>query len=586
MLADLTHPIALLWAGDTPNFIGDMMACSRATVEPSYELRTSVGAVGAFTKLPVRWFQRANTAGQIEVEIPNLKTVSIERGIDVDAGTCTIVLSNQKMENPADPAGELGNPGYFTWSRGQEEAATNRWGHVANEWADVLVPNALIRTWGGYGGHDKTIAEAVADGNIVPTGTWLVDEVLPSARVGTITLKCRDMMKLAIDQPVITPLVPEKDTLGNALWPLRYCRFYEFPGTQTQLIKYGQLYPELDRRIVGFANVPTPPSGVGEGYWVAGDDGGVYGYGYMLLYGSASDTPLNSPVVGIARTADNKGYWLVAADGGVFSFGSADYFGSLPDSLIVPNQPVVGIERSAGGAGYFIVARDGGVWAFGDAVDEGNAVGTADGPIVGMAVHPSSGYWLLANTGSVFSFGATGHGADSGFTDWVAMEGTPSGGGYYTVRSDGSVYAHGDAVYQGGAEAILLNDPICDIAVRETGVGYWLCAQDGGVFTYGAGVPFYGSLPGPWVNRLTTPGNIDDWGTLIKELALWTGWWLNDGGVAANVYGNIESTGAFPSECLPSTFLDKQPVVDVFNKVKAVVGYVMWAGPEGDLNSS
>ncbi len=35
-----------------------------------------------------------------------------------------------------------------------------------------------------------------------------------------------------------------------------------------------------------------------------------------------------APVVGIAATPDGKGYWRVGADGGVFGFGDAVFFGS------------------------------------------------------------------------------------------------------------------------------------------------------------------------------------------------------------------------------------------------------------------
>jgi hypothetical protein len=30
--------------------------------------------------------------------------------------------------------------------------------------------------------------------------------------------------------------------------------------------------------------------------------------------------PINSPIVGVARTPNGKGYWEVAADGGIFAF--------------------------------------------------------------------------------------------------------------------------------------------------------------------------------------------------------------------------------------------------------------------------
>ncbi len=44
--------------------------------------------------------------------------------------------------------------------------------------------------------------------------------------------------------------------------------------------------------------------------------------------GDAAATP-HYPAVGIAATPTGNGYWLVGSDGGVFGFGSADFAGSL-----------------------------------------------------------------------------------------------------------------------------------------------------------------------------------------------------------------------------------------------------------------
>jgi hypothetical protein len=80
------------------------------------------------------------------------------------------------------------------------------------------------------------------------------------------------------------------------------------------------------------------------------------------------------------------------------------------------------------------------------------------------------------------------------------IEATKSGEGYWTVTSDGAVYAFGDAQFKGSA-----NDPdaggpgkphlspgqeIIGIAGRSND-GYWLYASDGGIFTYGS-ANFYG----------------------------------------------------------------------------------------------
>ncbi len=78
---------------------------------------------------------------------------------------------------------------------------------------------------------------------------------------------------------------------------------------------------DLNGPIVGIA-------AYGSGYWLVGEDGGVFAYG-NAFYGSAETLHLNAPVVGIASTPDGLGYYIVAADGGLFTFGDAVYQGSM-----------------------------------------------------------------------------------------------------------------------------------------------------------------------------------------------------------------------------------------------------------------
>jgi hypothetical protein len=60
-----------------------------------------------------------------------------------------------------------------------------------------------------------------------------------------------------------------------------------------------------------------------------------------------------------------------------------------------------------------------------------------------------------------------------------------SGLGYWTVSSDGGVYAFGQAQFYGSAGDVRLVAPVVGMAVTPSGHGYWLAAADGGVFTYG-----------------------------------------------------------------------------------------------------
>jgi hypothetical protein len=194
-----------------------------------------------------------------------------------------------------------------------------------------------------------------------------------------------------------------------------------------------------------------------DGYWWANSDGGVFTVGSAPFFGSAGDTPLNAPVIGIASTPDHGGYWLAATDGGVFGFGDAKFYGSVP-GVLQPGQslnaPVVGVASSPDGGGYWLVASDGGVFAFGDAHFLGSMGGThLNRPVVGIAGNTLGGYWLVASDGGIFAF---------------------------------------DAAFKGSLGSTVLNASITGMATTDDGQGYWMVAGDGGVFAFGD-APFWGS---------------------------------------------------------------------------------------------
>jgi len=139
---------------------------------------------------------------------------------------------------------------------------------------------------------------------------------------------------------------------------------------------------------VAMASTPS-----GNGYWVAGADGGVFAFGDAAFQGSMGGTSLFAPVVGMAATPDGKGYWLVAADGGVFAFGDAAFHGSAANQNI--GTSVTGIAPTSNG--YWLVAATAGVLTFGDAVSYGPSPNVPPfPPTAAIAATPDGkGYWLL-----------------------------------------------------------------------------------------------------------------------------------------------------------------------------------------------
>lgn len=211
-----------LWSDPTFHPIGDNAPRGIVTCEPDWYLTATSTGLGAWppAKAPVRWYQRAAN-DQVEVEIPNVKSISKDRSIDSDAATCTITLTNQWMKTnfAAAIANELGMPGYLTFDHGETGESQTRWNHETNDWRGRLVPGALLRTYQGYGGFDKTRAQAITDGDVMLTGVWIVDDVTIGAKSKLIELRCRDMAALLIDQMVYPPLVP------SGQYPLRYNRW-------------------------------------------------------------------------------------------------------------------------------------------------------------------------------------------------------------------------------------------------------------------------------------------------------------------------------------------------------------------------
>lgn len=67
--------------------------------------------------------------------------------------------------------------------------------------------------------------------------------------------------------------------------------------------------------------------------------------------------------------------------------------------------------------------------------------------------------------------------------------------GYYIAGTLGQVANFGDAVDYGDASDEPLLSPVVGISTIPTGEGYWLAAEDGGVFSYGL-ARFHGSMGG------------------------------------------------------------------------------------------
>jgi len=115
---------------------------------------------------------------------------------------------------------------------------------------------------------------------------------------------------------------------------------------------------------------------------------------------------------------------------------------------------------------------------------------------------------------------------------------TPNGAGYWLTAEDGGVFTFGNGGFYGSEGGVALAAPVVGIAATPSGDGYWLVGADGGVFAFGD-APFLGSRGGqplnaPIVGIAGTPSG--------------KGYWLvgADGGVFtfgdAGFFGSMGST--------------------------------------------
>jgi len=86
-------------------------------------------------------------------------------------------------------------------------------------------------------------------------------------------------------------------------------------------------------------------------------------------------------MVGMARSSHDQGYFLVGQDGGVFAFGDAPCLAPLPGRIHVTD--VIGIAATPSVQGSWSGEADGAVYGFGNADALGGTFGSSS-PVAGI----------------------------------------------------------------------------------------------------------------------------------------------------------------------------------------------------------
>lgn len=217
-------------------------------------------------------------------------------------------------------------------------------------------------------------------------------------------------------------------------------------------------------------------------YWVAESDGTVIAKG-LPFYGDPQtvNVTVKAPIVEIVATPDHKGYWLLGQDGGVFAFGDAGYFGSMANSHL---YGIVAMVPTPDGHGYFLLSEEGAVASFGDAPYLPNKYQGINYHAVSiMNLVETEGYAVVYNNGAIADITMSS-------SRWIAPQvkdlaapilggclNLESPGGYWLFSRDGGVFALSGAPFYGSLSGNP-NRIVVSMSCDANG-GYWLLAGFG-----------------------------------------------------------------------------------------------------------
>lgn len=617
-----------MWNAKSGKLVGMDKSHGRVTVEASWKLQTTAGTTyGLSNRGPYRYWHKADQS-QIETEVPNIKTISIERGLDQNAATCTIELYNQWHDkNGVTPSSSaLGNPGYLGYGYGDAANSSTDFGQTPNAWQDILIPNALLRTYQGYGGYvmsgnkqvPDTIVNAIASGNIVITGVWLIDSVTMGTN-GMISLACRDMAKLLMDQIIFSPLVPQR------YHSLKYSRYiYEnVPGTPAQ-----DAVPAVEPVVLGPKLLTNFDSDLKRKF---GPDFNMMGtYDRNVWDGSEDTYSLSAGAVFYDRPYAKN--WWEATVGGA---DGAD----INEVYISP----YGIPHWTSGFQFWISIMENGVWQK-QLIPNASLIPATSQPILrqgstGQSVTDLQNELNARNTAGLTVDGVFGPLTETAVRNYQTVLGVTVDGIWGPIsqaasdatESSSGIIPWDDANGDGKSDLLVSFFGAAAVDVENTdipyvltgsvpnltpGIGTWFKLErtyraqhlrvtlvpswetNYGIWKWRVGLrkiaaklvnvepvqghPAVAAIPAAAAQSIQLDGNIKDWVDPVRELLLWSGFLdYETNPIMANSWSVIETSGTYPLDVLGEDLFDKKTVMEAITSIKEVLGYIFYIDEYG-----
>jgi hypothetical protein len=205
-------------------------------------------------------------------------------------------------------------------------------------------------------------------------------------------------------------------------------------------------------------------------------------------FGDSSRTAPDAPIIDVEYTDDLQGLMIVDALGHVGTAGSVPVFGDA-----VVTSGVVDAALTPSGQGYYMLTVDGHVAVDGDAEFRGNAVGSVPGTAtesVAIAPFVNAPGYLILEKHAITGYPGSLPPAPTGTPEFIDIVDAPQG--YIILDGAGGIYAYGGgSLFNGSLSGLKLNNSPVAMAEKSDGSGYWIVDQAGAIFAFGSAL-FYG----------------------------------------------------------------------------------------------